>query len=389
MGTSRGIDVSAYQKPQDWASLKDSDGLAFAFAKASEGTHTRDSRFATHIKGIKAAGLVPGAYHFGWPAQSVTDEAANYTAAVKPYAGPGFVHWLDLERRNDGANYGDRTAAQIKSWAAQWIALVRNAFPGQRVGVYTSGSDIKAGHVPDGVPLWYPQYPWSGSPGFAKAEDADRPAPSGTAPLFWQFTSTPLDRDICYLSEADLRSWAAGEEDDVPIRTSLGKSADQELIWGEWTTITWDVEHADPAKAHASGSHPGYIAPHSSWADFNGHLVLDGIPVGGQVQIRYEVHDWKDGKSAGSWSEVVVDANATPGTQTLSVPFSKSLKKGQHVYVAVRPFAPSTNATAAAPATAAASSGAPPSENAAPATPTAALPAPRALSGRWTARQDQ
>jgi hypothetical protein len=117
--------------------------------------------------------------------------------------------------------------------------------------------------------------------------------------------------------------------------------------------------------------------------------VLDGIPVGGQVQIRYEVHDWKVGKSAGSWSEVVVDANATPGTQTLSVPFSKSLKKGQHVYVAVRPFAPSTNATAAAPATAAASSGAPPSENAAPATPTAALPAPRALSGRWTARQDQ
>jgi GH25 family lysozyme M1 (1,4-beta-N-acetylmuramidase) len=210
MATSRGLDVSAYQGTQDWAAHK-KGGVVFAFAKASEGERTHDARFATHIKGIKAAGLVPGAYHFAWVNQDVSAEAANYIAAVKPYAGPGFVHWLDLERRSDGKNYAGRSAAQIKAWAAKWIALVGAAFPGARVGVYTSGSDLAAGHVPTGTTVWYPAYTWgSTAVTYSKAEAAARPKPSGWTPLFWQFTSTPLDRSICYLSPAELRTWAAG-----------------------------------------------------------------------------------------------------------------------------------------------------------------------------------
>jgi GH25 family lysozyme M1 (1,4-beta-N-acetylmuramidase) len=54
MPTCRGIDVSAYQAPQDWAAHK-RDGVVFAFAKASEGQHSRDARFAAHITGIKTA----------------------------------------------------------------------------------------------------------------------------------------------------------------------------------------------------------------------------------------------------------------------------------------------------------------------------------------------
>ncbi|MFB6955439.1 GH25 family lysozyme [Streptomyces sp. NPDC056309] len=206
--TCRGVDVSAYQAAQDWAKHK-ADGLVFAFAKASEGQKSRDSRFATHIKGIQAAGLVPGAYHFGWPNQDPAVEAANYIAAVKPYAGKGFCHWLDLERYSDGRNYKGRTAAQIKAWCAAWIAAVQKAFPGQRVGIYTSADDIAYGHVPADVPLWYPAYPW-GAAAYAKAEAAARPRPSGRAVTFWQFTSTPLDRSICYMSAADLRAWAQG-----------------------------------------------------------------------------------------------------------------------------------------------------------------------------------
>lgn len=215
MGTSRGIDVSSYQNTQDWAARKD-EGIVFAFAKASEGQRTRDTHFATHIKGIKAAGLVPGAYHYGWPTQDSALEAANYIAAVKPYASPGFVHWLDLERRTDGANYAGLTAAQIKAWATRWLALVGEAFPGQRVGVYTSGDDLSKGHVPAGTTVWYPAYTWGYTAvGYAKAEAAPRPHPSGWSPLFWQFTSTPLDRSICYLSPADLRAWANPEEDPM------------------------------------------------------------------------------------------------------------------------------------------------------------------------------
>ncbi|EFL21905.1 N-acetylmuramoyl-L-alanine amidase [Streptomyces himastatinicus ATCC 53653] len=210
--TSRGIDVSAYQAAQDWKKHA-ADGLTFAFAKASEGQKTHDLKFASHVKGIRAAGLVAGAYHFAWPNQSAAKEAANYIAAVKPHAGPGFLHWLDLEAYSDRRNYKGATAAQIKAYAAAWIAAVKKAFPGQRVGIYTSASDIAAGHVPSGVPLWYPAYPW-GAATYARAEAATRPKPSGRTVTFWQFTSTPLDRNIAYMSPSQLREWAKGAAAD-------------------------------------------------------------------------------------------------------------------------------------------------------------------------------
>lgn len=141
MVTCRGIDVSAYQSPQDWA-VRKTEGVVFAFAKASEGQTSRDDRFDAHIRGIIAAGLVPGAYHFAWPTQDPAREAANYIAAVKPYARPGFVHWLDLERYSDGRNYRGKSDAQIREWVTTWLAAVRTAFPGQRVGVYTSVSGV-------------------------------------------------------------------------------------------------------------------------------------------------------------------------------------------------------------------------------------------------------
>lgn len=210
MSTSRGIDVSSYQGVQDWKALA-KGGLTFAFAKASEGQHTHDPEFGTHIAGIIAAGLVPGAYHFGWPTQDPDAEAANYVTAVHGHRVSGFLHILDLERRTDGANYKGRTAKQIQAWAHAWVAAVQAAFPHDRVGVYTSASDITASHLPSNSAfLWYPAYP-SGAMSYADAEKRTPPAPSGRHPLFWQFTSTPVDRSLAYLSPADLRTWAAGD----------------------------------------------------------------------------------------------------------------------------------------------------------------------------------
>ncbi|GGV80513.1 glycoside hydrolase family 25 protein [Streptomyces thermoviolaceus] len=235
MATCRGIDVSAYQGTQDWAAHK-RDGVVFAFAKASEGQSTHDPKFATHITGIIKAGLVPGAYHFAWPNQSAAKEAANYVAAVKPYAGKGFTHWLDLERYSDGRNYAGRTAAQIRAWVTTWVTKVQAAFPGQRVGIYTSADDIAAGRVPDGLPLWYPAYPGAAVDTYAEAEAHGQPKPSGRVPLIWQFTSDPagparIDQSIAYMSAQDFRAWAAGttprqQEDDMPLT-----AADARTVW--------------------------------------------------------------------------------------------------------------------------------------------------------------
>lgn len=229
MATCRGIDVSAYQGAQDWAALK-RDGLVFAFAKATEGQRSKDSRYASHIKGIKAAGLVPGSYHFAWPNQDAGAEAAHYISTVRPYAGRGYTHWLDLERYSDGRNYRGRSSAQIQAWAQAWVTAVQRAFPGQRVGVYTSADDIARGHVPDGVPLWYPAYPW-GAASYAKAEAATQPRPSGRAPLIWQFTSQPHDRSIAYLSAAAFRAWAAGDTTEEDPLASMSKQDIFEAVW--------------------------------------------------------------------------------------------------------------------------------------------------------------
>ncbi|CUW29712.1 MULTISPECIES: glycoside hydrolase family 25 protein [Streptomyces] len=234
MATCRGMDVSSYQGIQDWAALRKS-GLVFAFAKATEGRRTVDPKYATHIKGILAAGLVGGSYHFAWPNQDPKAEAAHYIATVRPYAKAGYTHWLDLERYSDGRNYAGRNNAEIRAWAATWINAVKVAFPGQRVGIYTSGDDIAAGRVPADVPLWYPAYPWGEAP-YSRAEAAPQPRPSGRAPIIWQFTSTPVDRSIAYLSEADFRAWAGGT---APHNEEPDMQPTDQIAVPDWVKAAW------------------------------------------------------------------------------------------------------------------------------------------------------
>lgn len=243
MATSRGIDVSGYQKAQDWNAHK-KDGVEFAFAKASEGMHSRDKMFETHMAGILKAGLVPGAYHFAWPNQDVQAEAANYIGAVKPYTSGPFMHWLDLERYEDNRNYKNRTAAEIQAWAAEWVRIVRKKFPNNFVGVYTSGSDIQAGRFPNGVQLWYPAYPVQGS-SYERAEKAGQPKPSGIKPLVWQFTSKPLDRNIAYVSAKELRAMAGNKKVDDGGETHDMQAEDQ-LKLSEWAVKKWPE---DPSMA--------------------------------------------------------------------------------------------------------------------------------------------
>ena len=255
--TCRGIDVSSHQGDQDWSVHKE-NGVVFAFAKASEGQRSRDGQFSTHIRGIRESGLVPGAYHFGWPNQPVEAEVSNYVAAVRPYSGSGFVHWLDLERYPDGRNYSGVSDVQIRSWAEQWVSLVGKAFPDQRVGVYSSGTDIGRGRVPEDVPLWYPEYPGASVNTYAEAEKTVQPTVSGRRPLFWQFTSDPatgpnLDLNICYLSAAALRDWAAGSEgDDMPTASEIAES-----VWSK----DGEVNAARPPYANADyASNPSWSA---------------------------------------------------------------------------------------------------------------------------------
>jgi lysozyme len=244
--TSRGLDVSSYQGPQDWAALV-RGGVTYAAAKASEGEHTHDPRYRMHMDGMRGAGVLPQGYHYAWPNQSARAEADNYLAAVHADASEvtGYVHWLDLERRTDGRNYAGMSAAGIRAYAEAWVDRVKAAFPRQRVGCYTSADDITHGHYPRNSDfLFYPAYP-SGPLNWTQAEQRSRPRPGGMTPLFWQFASSPTDRSIAYMTPAAYKAWAGHQEvPDVQLSDKLtipaGPWNDKPMTatFGEWVGFT-------------------------------------------------------------------------------------------------------------------------------------------------------
>src|SRR6478672_13057150 len=72
-----GVDVSSYQGYITWSSVK-GDGVAFAFARATEGTASVDSDFSGNNSRGKSAGLQMGAYHFAYPAEGCPSVQANH-----------------------------------------------------------------------------------------------------------------------------------------------------------------------------------------------------------------------------------------------------------------------------------------------------------------------
>src|SRR5271156_2860653 len=68
-----GIDVSSYQGSSDspptnviWSKVK-TNGISFAWAKATEGTYYVDADYVYNTTNAKSAGVLIGAYHFARP----------------------------------------------------------------------------------------------------------------------------------------------------------------------------------------------------------------------------------------------------------------------------------------------------------------------------------
>ena len=75
-----GTDVSHYQQTVDWVKCR-TNGIAFAYTKATEGTGYIDDTLVSHINGAKAQGIPIGLYHYARP-----DLHPNITAQVAPTA---------------------------------------------------------------------------------------------------------------------------------------------------------------------------------------------------------------------------------------------------------------------------------------------------------------
>src|SRR3954466_14598708 len=76
-----GIDVSHYQGSIGWGSVH-GDGVAYAFAKAVEGTGYTDPNFSSYASGAKANGLQFSAYDFVHPESGCPSAEVNHFWAV-------------------------------------------------------------------------------------------------------------------------------------------------------------------------------------------------------------------------------------------------------------------------------------------------------------------
>ena len=172
-----GIDVSAWQGPVDWRTVRGS-GRLFGFAKATEGMTFVDRTFAENRLEMATAGLVlRGFYHFARPDRnSAAAEAAHFLRIVGPL-GPGEVAVLDLEMA---------PSPTVGDWAAEWLGIVAQA-TGRRPILYSYQSYLYS--IPTsrltGYPLWVAA--WGANDGAIPATPpkSDR----WSTWTWWQYTS--------------------------------------------------------------------------------------------------------------------------------------------------------------------------------------------------------
>ena len=77
----RGVDVSEYQGEVDWDRIK-SQGISFAFIKATEGSKGKDSYFDKNFEKLKNMDMLLGVYHFFSFESLGEEQAKNYIDTV-------------------------------------------------------------------------------------------------------------------------------------------------------------------------------------------------------------------------------------------------------------------------------------------------------------------
>ncbi|KAH9071026.1 glycoside hydrolase family 25 protein [Lactarius deliciosus] len=206
-----GIDVSHWQGALNWNTIK-SEGVTFAYIKATEGTTFIDPNFSSNYAGATNAGLIRGAYHFAHPDTSSGATQANYFLAHGGgWSGDGITlpGAIDLE----AGCYG-LTHAQMVTWIKDFsntnlptlFAAARNAIRYPAIYTTTSwwtsctGNSASFGTT---NPLWIAH--WASSIGTLPA--------GWSFTTFWQYADSgphPGDQDKFNGDAAGLKRMALG-----------------------------------------------------------------------------------------------------------------------------------------------------------------------------------
>jgi len=193
METSKGIDLSSYQKNINW-DLVTSD---FVIIKAAEDLFT-DSCAETHAENAAAKGIKKSYYYFAHPAKRTDDGilAANYFYdVIKDLPAPDFACALDLE-----INPNNLSKDEMGAWVMSFVTQMGNY--GLAIMLYGSpyflNEHLPVEHSLGTLPLWLSEY---------NGQSAPTLFPNGwTQCSVWQYSDrgsdggivNNLDVNLCY-----------------------------------------------------------------------------------------------------------------------------------------------------------------------------------------------
>jgi GH25 family lysozyme M1 (1,4-beta-N-acetylmuramidase) len=114
-----GVDLSHYQGSVSWSKVR-SDGISFAFMKATEGSTYADPTLQRNWQGAEQVGIYRSAYHFARPSTgTAAAQARFFVAKAGRFADPGDLPpVLDLEAS------GGLGPAALRSWVSTWLTTV-------------------------------------------------------------------------------------------------------------------------------------------------------------------------------------------------------------------------------------------------------------------------
>lgn len=127
-----GVDVSRWQKDIDWA-MALSQGISFAFIKATEGKSILDSQYDRNMEETGALSIPRGIYHFFRPDQAKTDwrdQADNFVVSASKYSFELDIV-LDIERD------GGLSKRDLNNVLEKWVGRVEES-TNRLVMIYTS-----------------------------------------------------------------------------------------------------------------------------------------------------------------------------------------------------------------------------------------------------------
>lgn len=124
---TKGLDVSNHNGSVDWKKVA-ADGQKFAFVLATDGEKFTNDLFGKQYSGARDAGLLTGAYHFGRPDGSATNQAERFLKTANYHNdGKTLPPVLDLEPNPaDHGCYG-KSAEALTEWTKTFAGKVKES----------------------------------------------------------------------------------------------------------------------------------------------------------------------------------------------------------------------------------------------------------------------